>query len=55
MNSIAFYAGTGDQARWHKQAGFHHSALVEIEPHYSAKLQRDARHVCAAGDMALVG
>lgn len=36
MNSIEFCAGAGGQALGLEQAGFRHSALVEIEPDYTA-------------------
>ena len=39
MNSIEFCAGAGGQALGLEQAGFHHSALVEIEPDYAATLR----------------
>jgi hypothetical protein len=55
MNAIKFCAGTGGQALGLKQAVFHHSGFVKIEPHYSAKLRRDARRNRAASDMAFVG
>lgn len=38
MNSIEFCAGAGGQALGLEQAGFSHSALVEIEPDYAATL-----------------
>ena len=38
MNSIEFCAGAGGQALGLEQAGFCHSALVEIEPDYAATL-----------------
>ncbi|WP_397598672.1 DNA cytosine methyltransferase [Sphingorhabdus sp.] len=38
MNSIEFCAGAGGQALGLEQAGFRHSALVEIEPDYAATL-----------------
>jgi DNA (cytosine-5)-methyltransferase 1 len=39
MNSIEFCAGAGGQALGLEQAGFRHSALVEIEPDYAATLR----------------
>jgi DNA (cytosine-5)-methyltransferase 1 len=39
MNSIEFCAGAGGQALGLEQAGFSHSALVEIEPDYAATLR----------------
>ena len=39
MNSIEFCAGAGGQALGLEQAGFRHSALVEIEPDYVATLR----------------
>lgn len=38
MNSIEFCAGAGGQALGLEQAGFRHSALVEIEPDYAKTL-----------------
>ena len=38
MNSIEFCAGAGGQALGLEQAGFRHSALVEIEPDYAVAL-----------------
>ena len=39
MNSIEFCAGAGGQALGLEQAGFNHSALIEIEPDYAATLR----------------
>jgi DNA (cytosine-5)-methyltransferase 1 len=39
VNSIEFCAGAGGQALGLEQAGFLHSALVEIEPDYAATLR----------------
>lgn len=39
MNSIEFCAGAGGQALGLEQAGFHHNALVEIEPDFAATLR----------------
>ena len=39
MNSIEFCAGAGGQALGLEQAGFRHSALVEIEPDFAATLR----------------
>lgn len=39
MQSIEFCAGAGGQALGLEQAGFHHSALVEIEPDYAQTLR----------------
>ena len=39
MNSIEFCAGAGGQALGLEQAGFRHSALIEIEPDYAATLR----------------
>ncbi|MEP7223167.1 MAG: DNA cytosine methyltransferase [Novosphingobium sp.] len=39
MQSIEFCAGAGGQALGLEQAGFRHSALVEIEPDYAATLR----------------
>jgi DNA (cytosine-5)-methyltransferase 1 len=39
MNSIEFCAGAGGQALGLEQAGFRHTALVEIEPDYAATLR----------------
>lgn len=39
MQSIEFCAGAGGQALGLEQAGFHHSALVEIEPDYASTLR----------------
>ncbi len=39
MQSIEFCAGAGGQALGIEQAGFQHSALVEIEPEYAATLR----------------
>lgn len=39
MNSIEFCAGAGGQALGLEQAGFHHRALIEIEPDYAATLR----------------
>ncbi len=39
MNSIEFCAGAGGQALGLEQAGFSHSALVEIEPDFTATLK----------------
>jgi DNA (cytosine-5)-methyltransferase 1 len=38
MNSIEFCADAGGQALGLEQAGFPHSALVDIEPDYAATL-----------------
>lgn len=39
MHSIEFCAGAGGQALGLEQAGFHHNALVEIEPNFAATLR----------------
>ena len=39
MNSIEFGAGAGGQALGLEQAGFRHSALIEIEPEYAKTLR----------------
>jgi DNA (cytosine-5)-methyltransferase 1 len=39
MQSIEFCAGAGGQALGLEQAGFHHSALVEIEPEFANTLR----------------
>ncbi len=39
MQSIEFCAGAGGQALGLEQAGFHHSALVEVEPDYAQTLR----------------
>ncbi len=39
MNSIEFCAGAGGQALGLEQGGFHHNALVEIEPDFAATLR----------------
>lgn len=39
MQSIEFCAGAGGQALGLEQAGFHHSALVEIEPDFAKTLR----------------
>ncbi|MEO6716190.1 MAG: DNA cytosine methyltransferase [Novosphingobium sp.] len=39
MHSIEFCAGAGGQALGLEQAGFHHDALVEIEPDYARTLR----------------
>ena len=39
MQSIEFCAGAGGQAIGLEQAGFHHSALVEIEPDFAKTLR----------------
>ena len=39
MHSIEFCAGAGGQALGLEQAGFHHSALVEIEPDFAKTLR----------------
>jgi DNA (cytosine-5)-methyltransferase 1 len=39
MNSIEFCAGAGGQALGLEQAGFRHSAIVEIEPDYAKTLR----------------
>ncbi len=39
MHSIEFCAGAGGQALGMEQAGFHHSALVEIEADYAKSLR----------------
>ncbi len=39
MNSIEFCAGAGGQALGLEQAGFRHSALIEIEPEYAKTLR----------------
>ena len=39
MQSIEFCAGAGGQALGLEKAGFHHSALVEIEPDYASTLR----------------
>ena len=39
MQSIEFCAGAGGQALGLEQAGFRHSALVEIEPDFAAPLR----------------
>jgi len=39
MHSIEFCAGAGGQALGLEQAGFHHTALVEIEPDFAKTLQ----------------
>jgi DNA (cytosine-5)-methyltransferase 1 len=44
MNSIEFCAGAGGQALGLEQAGFSHSALVEIEPDYAATLRLNRPH-----------
>jgi DNA (cytosine-5)-methyltransferase 1 len=44
MNSIEFCAGAGGQALGLEQAGFRHSALVEIEPDYAATLRLNRRN-----------
>lgn len=41
MNSIEFCAGAGGQALGLEQAGFSHSALIEIEPDYAATLRHN--------------
>ena len=50
MNSIEFCAGAGGQALGLEQAGFRHSALIEIEPDYAQtlRLNRPAWEVHAA-------
>lgn len=44
MQSIEFCAGAGGQALGLEQAGFHHSALVEIEPDFSKTLRLNRPH-----------
>ena len=44
MYSIEFCAGAGGQALGLEQAGFRHSALVEIEPDYSKTLKLNRPH-----------
>lgn len=39
MNSIEFCAGAGGQALGLEQGGFHHNALVEIEPEFATTLR----------------
>lgn len=41
MQSIEFCAGAGGQALGLEQAGFRHSALVEIEPDFAKTLRRN--------------
>lgn len=50
MQSIEFCAGAGGQAIGLEQAGFNHSALVEIEPDFAQtlKLNRPGWNVCTA-------
>ena len=43
MHSIEFCAGAGGQALGLEQAGFRHSALVEIEPDFCKTLRLIAR------------